>query len=75
MVDERSLIVPPVDCLVWVRTHGRIRPEKWPGDMPFGAKEGKLVVAFHELRPGEYPMTIAILEQRYPPPKVEGAQP
>lgn len=68
-----SLIVPPVNCLVWVRWNGRVLPEKWPRDVISGIKDHKVVLAFHELGPDEFAMKIAILEQRYPAPKIEEA--
>lgn len=69
---NESLVVPPKDCVVWVREHGRVHAEKWPHDAPGGVKADRFVVAYHELRPGEFGMAIAILEQRYPYVAPEG---
>ena len=73
MADE-SLNVPPVACLVWVRTRGQISAEKWSADTTAGSKAEKLVVAYHELSLSEFGLPIAHLVKRYPAP-VEGATP
>jgi hypothetical protein len=54
--------------LVWVRSQKGPVPEKWPMNMPSEQRNGKYVLAEHELSVDEFAMKIAILEQRYPPP-------
>lgn len=57
------------DKFVWVKTQRGCAPEKWPHDMPPGASRDKVVLAEHQLSADEFRLTIAILEQRYPPPR------
>jgi hypothetical protein len=66
--------------LVWIRIPqprkggALVTPEKWPIDAPGGVTAGRVVVAEHKLSPGEFSLSIAILEQRYPPPaEIEAA--
>lgn len=57
---------------VWVRGHnGNPRPEKWPDDAPSGVKKESEILpgGEHKLSAAEFALPIAILEQRYPPPK------
>ena len=59
-------------AFVWIRGHkGKPVPEKWPDAMGAGGKEGKQVLARHELGTDEFALSIVILEQRYPPPSWE----
>jgi hypothetical protein len=51
---------------VWVKGSRGPIPEKWGLDMPEGAKKDKIVLAQHEISPGDFAMSILILEQRYP---------
>ena len=63
-------------AFVWIRGHkGKPVPEKWPDAMGSGGKEGKQVLARHELGDDEFALSIAILEQRYPPPPWEPEPP
>ncbi len=58
------------DKLVWVKGLRGPIAEKWPHDMPSGGKNGKVVLAEHELSVAEFSLRIAILEQRYPAPPI-----
>ena len=58
-----------VGHLVWVKGLKGPVPEKWPvGDL-VGGRAGKIELARHPLKRDEYGLAIAILEQRYPPPR------
>ena len=63
-------------AFVWIRGHkGKPVPEKWPDAMGSGGKEGKVVLARHELTDAGFALSITILEQRYPPPPWEPEPP
>ena len=64
-----------VGRFVWVRSLRGPIPEKWPDDMPVGGAVGKDVLQSYELGPDEFALKIAILEQRYPPPKAADPEP
>jgi hypothetical protein len=53
---------------VWIKGLRGPLAEKWPHDMPSGAKADKVVIIGHELSAEEFALKIAILEQRYPAP-------
>lgn len=53
---------------VWVKGLRGPSPEKWPHDAPSGVRTDKVILAEHKLGRDEFDLTIAILEQRYPPP-------
>lgn len=60
------------DRLVWIAGLRGPVPEKWPHDAPQGVKLGKVVLCEYPLSAAEFALSIAILEQRYPPPVMAG---
>jgi len=58
-----------VGKLVWLGGLKGMYPEKWANDMPTGGKVGKTVIVSYDLNADEFPMSLLILEQRYPLPK------
>lgn len=59
-----------VGAFVWIRGLRGPYAEKRPRDMPVNiTTKTHDVLAEHPLTAGEYDLKIAILEQRYPPPK------
>jgi hypothetical protein len=65
----------PAGKFVWIKGLRGPVAEKWPHDMPAGGKTGKVVLDEHDLSADEFALRIAILEQRYPPPKSEPPAP
>jgi hypothetical protein len=60
--------------LVYVRNmRGSFDPEKRPDDMPHNRPANGRVDACHALTAEELDLPLAVLEKRYPPPKI-GAQ-
>lgn len=59
--------------LVYVRRNGLICPEVWHPDTPLGCKDGREVIARHQLTHGQTLLPIVDLQKLFPPPKPEHA--
>lgn len=58
---------------VWIKDAGRLRPELWADDAPFGCTIRRVVAASHDLTPQEAKMTLAELSKSYPAPEAADA--
>lgn len=58
---------------VWVKIDGRLSPEKWAPDAPFGCTIRRVVVASHDLCSLEARTTLAELAKSYPAPESSDA--
>lgn len=58
---------------VWIKDAGRLCPELWADDAPFGCTIRRVVAASHDLTPQEARMTLTDLAKSYPAPEAADA--